>query len=147
MKNYWQLSWLVLFFGFSCPQGCERPSHTITDFKDYYSYAAKYDPNQKELVVSIHLEPGIHAYAQGEKIGRPVSVKIDPINNWRAMGAPKIPPGHTKTLTGQATSVLQGDFEIRQPIVEGKGPGQGKLFLQVCSENQCDRPLTHEIGW
>lgn len=98
------------------------------------------------LRIEVMLDKVIHAYADGEKIGRPVKLLVNEQNGWRALGAPTMPHGTHKKLPGLGDSViLEGAFVITQKLSEGRGGGTARLMLQVCSDFSCDQPREHKI--
>lgn len=115
------------------------------DFAKAYSINSHFDENSSELKVEVILQPGFHAYARGEPIGKPVNLVIKEENGWVAQGEPMLPAGEKKTLGAGTSSVLDGTFFIVQPAKKGKSPGRALLYLQICTDTQCDRPRTHEI--
>jgi hypothetical protein len=97
-----------------------------------------------ELVVTVALKPGFHAYAPGEEIGKPVSLVVKEQNGWKLEGAPEIPAGETKDLGELGTSkVLEGTFPVKAKVTGGNGALAGELEIQVCTDNACDRPRKH----
>jgi hypothetical protein len=97
--------------------------------KIIYSFDAK----TSELLVQVRLPKGIHAYAPGETIGKPVNLIILPLNNWELSEPLILPIGNTKNLLNIA-------FEIRAKLKGGHGPVFGILKMQLCSDNSCERP-------
>lgn len=105
---------------------------------------SSYDQKTQSIVVSIDLPKGVHAYAEGETVGRPVSLVVAPQNGWRVAGSVEVPKGKEKTLKSSGKSViLEGSFALKARVEGGKGPVSGDLYLQVCSDDGCDRPRTH----
>lgn len=97
-----------------------------------------------ELVVTVALKPGFHAYAPGEEIGKPVNLVVKEQNGWKAEGTPVIPEGKTKDLGELGTSkVLEGTFPVRAKVSGGDGAVAGELEIQVCTDSACDRPRKH----
>jgi hypothetical protein len=132
---------------FSCKKKNTSISAPITDFEKHYSITSKYENNISLLTIDIILDDMLHAYADGEKIGKPVNLEILPKNGWMANGRPKIPQGASKKLNELGESVvLEGRFQIIQKLKKGKIPGEALLHLQVCTNDVCDRPRTHLIN-
>lgn len=119
-------------------------SHEIIDFdKHYFINSVLKDDT---LTVTIKLDDMLHAYAEGEKVGRPVALSIKNHNGWQALGPSSIPKGSKKNLSGLGESItLEKEIEIKQKVIVGKGQGEAVLNLQVCSHNSCDRPKEHII--
>lgn len=100
-----------------------------------------------ELVVTVALKPGFHAYAPGEEIGRPVNLVVKEENGWKPEGAPEIPAGKTKDLGELGISkVLEGTFPVKAKVSGGTGAIAGELEIQVCTADACDRPRKHAFN-
>jgi hypothetical protein len=138
------LIFLLLTLG-SCKK--QQPvSAQIIDFDKHYSITTDY--KDSTLTVKIKLDDMLHAYAEGEKIGRPVSLTIKEHNGWQALGPAIVPKGNKKMLIGLGESVtLDNEIELKQKVIKGQGPGQALVYLQVCTDNACDRPKEHVISF
>ena len=101
-----------------------KPNSQIT-----YEFNAK----TSELLVRVKLPEGMHAYAPGEPVGRPIELIIDPKNNWQLATPPILPTGDSKHLLNQS-------FEIKAKLKNGHGPISGIFKMQLCSDNSCERP-------
>jgi hypothetical protein len=93
----------------------------------------EYDKKTGELLVRVKLPEGMHAYAPGEPIGRPIELVIDPKNTWQLAAPPSLPVGDAKHLLNQA-------FEIKAKLKSGHGPISGVFKMQLCSDSSCERP-------
>lgn len=139
----WPLLLSTLFF--SCKKK-EPPKAPMLDLAQQYEIRSSFDKKTAILTVGIKLNDGLHAYAQGEKIGKPVRLEVVDQNGWQALGTTDIPVGKNKDLGTLGKSVvLTGDVNLRQRVKAGTGEGQAKLHLQVCTENVCDRPRVHSF--
>lgn len=129
--------------------GCKKQqpiSNAAYNFDRSYSISAGFDDTTSELAVHVKLDDDLHAYAEGEKVGKAVRIDIMPKNGWAADGPAIIPKGTKKKLNGLGESIiLQGDFNIRQKLKPGRDGGEALLHLQVCTDNVCDRPRTHTL--
>ncbi len=97
-----------------------------------------------ELVVTVQLKPGFHAYAPGEEIGKPVNLVVKDANGWKLDGAPVVPAGKTKDLGELGKSqVLEGSFPLKARVTGGDGAISGEVEIQVCTDSACDRPRKH----
>ncbi len=105
-----------------------KPATHATSHLDY-----EFNKQTRELKVRVKVPEGMHAYAPGELIGRPVELVIEPMNHWNLDGTPTIPTGNSKHL-------LSGTFEIKAKLKNGQGPIHGILKMQLCSDNSCERP-------
>lgn len=92
-----------------------------------------FDPKTSELAIKVKLPEGMHAYAPGEPVGRPIELLIHPTNNWVLASPPLLPTGNTKHL-------LDKDFEIKAKLKNGQGPVSGVFKMQLCSDHSCERP-------
>lgn len=128
--------------------GCNKTKSTNQPSDEFAkNYTIKPKMIDDMLILEITLGPGLHAYAKGEKIGKPVHLEILPKNGWSSEGSPLIPEGQKKQLSpGNESVVLEGRFLIKQKVKKGKSEGQAALHLQVCSKDACDRPRIHEIA-
>jgi hypothetical protein len=143
--SYWLVVLLVIGFLFGCKKNAPIKS-TKFDFDKNYSITSSFDEASSILLVDINLADNLHAYADGEKIGKPVTLEIAPKNNWLPDGPLYIPPGEKKMLKDLGESVvLTGKITIKQKVRKGSGNGEALLNLQVCTDNICDRPRTHTL--
>lgn len=92
-----------------------------------------FDSKTSELSIRVNLPEGMHAYAPGEPVGRPVELVISPKNNWALVSPPILPTGNTKHL-------LDKNFEIKAKLKNGLGSVSGVFKMQLCSDNSCERP-------
>lgn len=116
------------------------------NFDNSYKISSKFVEDSSELIVDVVLDKGVHAYAPGEKIGKPVNISISEKNGWQASGSPDLPQGKEKILGDLGkSSVLEGSFIVKQKLIKGSSKGEAQLNLQVCTDNACDRPRTHTI--
>lgn len=127
----------------ACTKKDKQPKPTAhVDQK--FSIDTNFDQEASILIINVNLPTGLHAYAVGEKIGKPIRLEISSTNGWRAAGNTEIPVGRIKKIAGLGESmVIEGPFVIKQKVVRGTGKGEARLHLQVCSETACDRPRTH----
>lgn len=126
----------------------KKESHPTSDFdfQKSYSISSEFNDTTSELDITIHLPEPLHAYATGEKVGKPVTLVVTNKNGWEAVGEPIIPLGEKKKLGELGESVvLQGNVHVRQKLKRGQGPGEAQLLLQVCTDKVCDRPRTHNV--
>ncbi len=131
---------------------CKPARHQVVENLDPYvnvpfAWKQIYDSSRQELVIEVELKKGFHAYAPGEQIGRPVFVDIDNANGWHTTGEVTLPKGLKKSLGSLGESVvLEGQFQIQARVVGGKGPINGILHMQICTEQACDRPREHAFS-
>lgn len=92
-----------------------------------------FDSKTSELSIRVNLPEGMHAYAPGEPVGKPVELVISPKNNWVLASPPILPTGNTKHL-------LDKNFEIKAKLKNGLGAISGIFKMQLCSDNSCERP-------
>ncbi len=119
----------------------------IDDFSKLYTIKSRFDEKTSTLVVDISLDNRIHAYAEGEEVGIPVKFELSPKNGWLKDGEAIVPKGKAKNLSLGKSVVLEGDFKLSQKLKKGQGPGEGTLYLQVCSSDSCDKPKEHTINF
>lgn len=137
---------LVIAPIFSCKKKEYSQASAIVDFAKHYTINSRYDRAHSVLHVEVILDKAVHAYAEGEKIGRPVTLVINEQNGWQALGSPDMPKGTLKKLSGLGDSIiLEDSFVISQKLLPGKGAGTARLLLQVCSDNSCDQPREHPL--
>lgn len=145
MRVCYLLLFALFFAGCSCQKKAAVPLAPI-NFNESFSVETHYDAGQKALHVTIALKDGVHAYGTKEHIGRPVRLSISDHNGWAANGQASIPEGTKKKLAnGSESYVISGTFSIEQFLQPGQGQGEALLYLQVCTEQQCDRPRTLEL--
>ncbi len=133
---------LCLCFLIGCvktPQKISQPEN----FTDAATWDAHYDKPTELLTVDVKLKEGFHAYAAGEKIGRPVTFSISPLSDWKLVGPVNAPAGKVKKLGSQDSVVLENAFSLTGKVVGGKKVIYGELQLQVCTDRQCDQPRIH----
>lgn len=117
---------------------------TTEEFQAALKYEASYDAASGKVVIKANVAEGFHAYAPGDEISIPVSLKVGEDNGWKAVGDPVLPAGKKKDLGDLGVSfVLDGDFELAQAVKDGKGEIKGTFGAQVCTEKACDRPRQH----
>lgn len=145
--NYLLLTTAALVVTFSsCKQQQPAEKTQVFDFAKYYKISSSLDKTNNVFEVVVTMNPPLHAYAAGEKIGKPVALEIVAAHGWRADGAAQIPYGVKKALPGLSESViLEKSFSIRQKVIKGKGYGEAVLLLQVCTDNLCDQPRQHKL--
>lgn len=137
-----------------CPQQGSKAEHKafdstkkIVDFPNAFRIETNYDAVAKKIEVVVDLDKGIHAYGPDERIGKPVDLRITPENGWRLVGSPEIPRGQKRDLGFQEDGdVLTGRFTLRADVADGQGPIEAILFLQICTEDMCDRPREHRLN-
>lgn len=123
-----------------------QPSTAAIDLAKSFTFLPSFDAKTKTVKVIIKLAPGVHAYAAGEKIGKPVDLQIVEQNGWKAAQKAIIPQGRIKNLGSLGKSIiLEKEFAISSKVILGKGPIIGHLDLQVCTDTSCDRPRQHII--
>jgi len=133
------LTILTCMFVLGCTTGAKPNIGTAPDF------LASYNKASHLLNVLVKLPAGVHAYAPGETVGKPVNVVVKPENGWK-ISSVHIPKGKEKTLPSSGKSmILEGDFNITAKVEGGRGPILGELHLQVCSDDACDRPRVHQF--
>lgn len=113
------------------------------DFTKAATWEAHYEVAQKLLVVDVHLQDGFHAYAPGEKTGKPVTLNILPLGKWKVKGPIHVPAGVIKRLGQHESKVLENNFTLSVPMEGGKKVIYGELVMQVCTHTQCDKPRLH----
>lgn len=146
MKHHGSVVFLFLLLSIGACKKKDISQKDDFDFDKSFSINSEFSEDNSELLVTIHLANSLHAYAQGERIGKPIKIEITPKNGWKADGPAAIPAGTKKNLGALGDSVvLEGDVIIRQRLKKGLGPGEAHLYLQVCTEKVCDRPRIHHI--
>lgn len=66
------------------------------EFSKHYHISSRLD--KTILVVTVKLDDMLHAYAEGEKIGKPVRLTIKHTGGFKELGKAIIPVGAKKTL-------------------------------------------------
>lgn len=139
-------SFALLLFLTSCKKNRTPPLEASLDFSKTFSISSSFDHGSTALIVDINLDDTVHAYAEGEQVGKPVKLELVSKNGWHALEKPQVPTGRKKSLGALGDSVvIEGPFRITQKLKAGQGPGEAVLHLQVCTNNACDRPRTHQL--
>lgn len=125
----------------SCFDSCKNKA--LNNDEPFFTVSHIYDSQAKLLLVNVKLKDGMHAYALGEKIGKPVSLQVEKQNGWKALGSAEIPLGEEKTLGGITSVVIEKSFTIKQALEAGEGQTSASLFIQVCSDDFCSKPQTY----
>jgi hypothetical protein len=127
------------------PKSAQAPD--VVDFPNAFSWTQTYDVATQTLLVRVALKDGYHAYAPGEKVGRPVELVVAGDKGWKLESAPLLPKGETKVV-GEIgpTQVLEKSFEISAKVTRGTGPLVGTLKMQLCTDHACDRPRDHAFS-
>jgi hypothetical protein len=135
MKKFWPLTLLLFTFSMtSCECAKKTPTPTSINFLEASSIVARYEAVTKKLIVKVMLQEGVHAYAPGETVGRPVELIVLPHNGWQLQGAIEYPAG---------SPMLENEFTITAPVGGGHGRIQGVVKLQLCTDYACDKPREH----
>ena len=115
------------------------------DFQSALVVTPSFDAARSTVTVTLKIKDGFHAYAKGEKIGRPVSMTIAAENGWTLDGEVTIPDGKAKDLGELGRSViLEGDVPLKAKVKGGKGALSGTAMVQICTDKACDRPRPHK---
>ena len=134
----------IILFILSCKKQSSTPN-ILVDFEK--SYAISHEIKSNILIITISLKNNYHAYALGERIGKPIGLEIIPEHGWAAAGPLTMPPGQSKKLSSLGPSqILEGTFSLSRPIKIGTQKGKALLHMQICTDTACDRPRTHEIN-
>ena len=117
----------------------------LPDFSKAFTLSPRFDAGTQTVTVSLRFADGYHAYAPGEEVGKPISLKIGNTNGW-VLKELTIPPGREKDLGELGKSfVLEGTVDIQAKVAEGSGDIEGELNVQVCTDKACDRPRPHRF--
>jgi hypothetical protein len=110
------------------------------DFKNAMQLSAALS-GESDLTVTLQLKEGFHAYAPGEKVGKPVQLSVAEAGGWKMEGAPVIPNGREKDLGELGKSlVLEGKVPLKAVVKGGAGAVKGQVRVQICTDTACDRP-------
>src|SRR5690348_14686953 len=116
-RKYFQVGFLLLAIASTSVAG-NRPS-----LGDSANFVPKYDKKSKTLSVHVTLQDGVHAYARGESVGKPVDLVVKSHNGWKTVGDLQIPKGKEKRLKTSGKSVIiDGSFDVKTLVEGGKGP-------------------------
>lgn len=122
------------------------PPASPADFASAFSFSPRLDEANGRLVVDVRMQEGFHAYAPGERIGRPVELSVLPTGGWSAAGAVALPAGRERDLGPLGRSVVLEDaFTITLPVSPGAGALAGELKIQVCTNDVCEKPRVHRF--
>lgn len=114
------------------------------DFEKALKMAHAYDKAKGELVVTVSVQDGYHAYAPGNEIGVPVGLTVADKNGWKLEGEPNVPAGKEKDLGELGVAkVLTGTFPVSAKVAGGNGALAGEVQVQICTSKVCDRPRQH----
>lgn len=117
----------------------------LPDFEHAFTLTPSFDDASQKLRVSLRFEEGYHAYAPGEEVGKPISLRIEDANGWKAQDI-QIPKGREKDLGDLGKSfVLEGTVELEAQLMGGTGDIEGTVTVQVCTDKACDRPRPHRF--
>lgn len=136
--NYLLLISLLLS---SCFDSCQKTK--IDPHSELFTVKYTYDKSSQLLLVNVELRKDMHAYAAGEKIGKPVDLHIEEKNGWRILSEPQIPLGKEKIIAGISSVLLDKNFTIKQYLQAGDDETTASLFIQVCSEDFCSKPQVY----
>lgn len=117
----------------------------VPDFARAFTLTPRFDGNTQKLTVSLRFAEGYHAYAPGEEVGKPISMRIEEVNGWNLQDV-RIPEGREKDLGDLGKSfVLEGAVDIEAQLAGGNGDIEGTVTVQVCTDKACDRPRPHRF--
>lgn len=145
--SYFRIA-LVAIIGFVVVACQKKPAHSSNtyDFTQPPAITTRIDKINSLLELTIDLPNEVHAYAPGEKIGKPIDLTISTKNGWVQRATPIIPAGEKKDLGSLGeTHVLTGKITVKQKLTIGDGEGEALLYLQICTEHACDRPRIHNL--
>ena len=145
---------VLLYLGIALMSGCSpslctscqsagvllHPALDQLDFDNAFSVTTQYDKSRNNLTVRLQLQPGYHAYAVGELVGRPLDVVVLPQGGWAARGPVHMRPGNAKQFAGETSLVLEDEVVISVTLQPGQGPLHAILKLHMCADGACDRP-------
>ena len=134
---------LLIILLSSCIDSCNK--NLMSEKSQLFTIKHCYDKEKQVLIVNVQLKSGMHAYALGEKIGKPVSLKITEQNGWKALKPAEIPMGKEKRIGDINSIVLDKNFIIKQYLQEGSGQTSASLFIQVCSDDFCSKPQVYDF--
>lgn len=120
--------------------GCQMCSKPMQDSR-LYNIEYGFDDIKSELWVKVKMAKNIHAYAEGEKIGRPVALRVMEENGWQKTAEAEIPKGKVKNNS----VLIEKDFTVKQHLKKGDGVLKAFFDIQVCGNSNCYAPQTHEI--
>lgn len=116
-----------------------------TDWKRAFAHDVRYDSERTAVVVDVSVDDGFHVYTEGETIGKPMKLTLDPEGDFEIDGAVIYPEGVTKDLPIGRSVIVEGEAEVVAPIrrpSSGGGRAKGSFRYQVCTDEACDRPRT-----
>jgi DsbC/DsbD-like thiol-disulfide interchange protein len=153
-------SWLVVLAVAGCPQqpaegsfgdakptkndGNVRKPEALPEAPPNFEGALQVTPSLQgsSLRVELAIQPGYHAYAPGNEIGKPVSLSVDAAS-CTLQGAAVVPAGVKKDLGSLGTAViLEGTVAVTATVATTAGCS-GVIEAQVCTDKACDRPRKH----
>lgn len=122
------------------------PTSAPTDWKAAFSHDVRYDAERDAVVVDVDVDEGFHVYTEGETIGKPMKLTLDPEGPFEIDGAVTYPKGVTKDLPIGRSVIVEGAAEVVAPLkprsAEPDGVAKGRFRYQVCTDEACDRPRT-----
>lgn len=143
--------------GFGKAEGTKKPgvhvqekpkakTPTAPNFVEASTLTTSFDSATSTLKLNLKIREGFHAYAEGEKVGVPVSLTLAPASTYSLEGAVSLPKGETKKLALGESQVLEGDVVVSAKV-KGSGPSvDGQLLVQICTDSACDRPRAHKFS-
>lgn len=139
------ISIIVLSLG--CTKRQENQQATL-NFEKSVDIKTKFIDSSSTLTIDVSFPKNMHAYADGEKIGKPIALDIVEKNGWAKVGEPQLPKGNKKPLGSLGESfVVDSPLHISQKLTKGTGEGEAYLHLQVCTKDLCDRPRRHRLSF
>lgn len=128
------------------PAAAEGDPNAAPDFDKALALAPAYDKASGQLVVTLAIQDGFHAYAPGNEIGVPVSMAVSEEGGWKVEGDVSIPAGEKKDLGELGTAlILEGQVPISATVKGGAGKIAGSMGVQICTKSVCDRPKQHKF--
>ncbi len=103
---------------------------------------------EAELVLTVHIAPGFHAYGHKETTNIPVALPAKglQLDGLEAIGAPVLPAGEHANVHGVDTYPLPAKFTIAQRVRVpaawrgGAAEVRGVLAYQLCNDTACYPP-------
>lgn len=127
------------------PEGAEAPEEA-PDFEDAIEIEPSFDG--RTVTMHIRLKEGFHAYAPGEKTGRPIRFEPAKGTVW-SHGEAKYPEGKKKQTSMGPSVIIEKEAEASLPVsttAPAPGPVKGRFHYQVCTDRACDRPRNLEYA-
>jgi len=125
------------------PAGEAPKAAAMPKWSEAISHEVAFDAAQGQVLVTVQVKPGFHAYTVGETTGKPLQLLIGDDSEFGLEGDVQYPKGIEKNLPVGRSVIVQGQAEVKAKVKaksDASKTVRGTFKYQVCTDEACDRP-------